>query len=93
MVNISKRIKYLREKADISQKQLATRIGVSPSLISAYELGTRLPSYDNLIKISHYFKVSTDYLLGVERTKSLDLSGLSEEQKVTLYKLVRSMRP
>lgn len=92
MVNLNERIKSLRENAKLTQNQLATRIGVSKSLISAYELGNRLPSYDNLIKIATFFKVSTDYLLGIEHKDSLDLSGLNDSQKIILYQLVRSMR-
>lgn len=81
MVNLSERIKFLRQNANLTQNQLADRIGVSKSLISAYELGNRLPSYDNLIKIATIFKVSTDYLLGVENKNYLDMSGLTDSQK------------
>lgn len=92
MVNLSERIKFLRQNANLTQNQLADRIGVSKSLISAYELGNRLPSYDNLIKIATIFKVSTDYLLGVENKNYLDMSGLTDSQKIILYQLVRSIR-
>lgn len=92
MVNLNERLKFLRKNLNLTQNQLAARIGVSKSLISAYELGTRLPSYDNLIKIAAFFKVSTDYLLGLDTKNSLDLSGLDDAQKIVLYQLVRSMR-
>ena len=92
MVNLNERIKFLRQNSNLTQSQLANRIGVSKSLISAYELGNRLPSYDNLIKIAAYFKVSTDYLLGIDNKNYLDLSGLNDAQKIVLYQLIRTMR-
>lgn len=49
---------------NISGKQLAAVIGVSPGLISDWKSGRITPSKDNLIKLSEYFNVTTDYLLG-----------------------------
>lgn len=92
MVDFNIRLKKLRENENLTQQQVAERINVSKSLISAYELGTRLPSYKNLIKLSCLFKVSTDYLLGIETREKLDLSGLTNAQKISIYELVKSMK-
>ena len=43
MVNFNLRLKKLRENEDLTQLQVATQIGASKSVISAYENGTRLP--------------------------------------------------
>lgn len=61
-------------------------------MISAYETGLRLPSYDVLIHIAQIFKVSTDYLLGVEHKDSLDLSGLTQPEKSALLMLIKAMK-
>lgn len=53
----------LRNKAQISQIQLAEDLGVSRQTISKWETGTMLPEIGKLIKISERFSVSTDYLL------------------------------
>lgn len=92
MVDFNIRLRKLRENENLTQQQIAERINVSKSLISAYELGTRLPSYNNLIKLSNIFKVSTDYLLGIEAREKLDLSGLTNAQKISVYELVKSMK-
>ncbi|MDE6209090.1 MAG: helix-turn-helix domain-containing protein [Lachnospiraceae bacterium] len=92
MVDFNIRLRKLRENENLTQQQVAERINVSKSLISAYELGTRLPSYNNLIKLSNIFKVSTDYLLGIEAREKLDLSGLTNAQKISVYELVKSMK-
>ena len=86
MVDFGNTLKTLRLRENMTQAQLAQKLGLTKSVISAYETGLRLPSYDVLIHISKIFKVSTDYLLGVESQQGIDLSGISEEE-VTALKL------
>ena len=59
-----KRIRELRGK--LTQTELAEAIGVHQRNISYYELGTKQPPIDILIRIADFFDVSIDYL--VERT-------------------------
>ncbi|MBR3920181.1 MAG: helix-turn-helix transcriptional regulator [Clostridia bacterium] len=80
MQNFGKRIKELRQKAGLTQQQLAERIWVSKAAISNYELYERNPSPEILIKLAKVFHVSTDYLLGIEtEAQVLDVSGLTDE--------------
>jgi len=58
------RIKQLREQHNLQQKCLSAELGVSQSVVSAWEKGTKLPSFKNTVKIAEYFEVSTDFLLG-----------------------------
>ncbi|MEC3884613.1 helix-turn-helix transcriptional regulator [Halobacillus sp. HZG1] len=60
----SDRLKQLRNRHKLSREQLAQTIGVSYSTISKYESGTREPDFKTLDKMSDYFDVTTDYLLG-----------------------------
>ncbi|APA01586.1 helix-turn-helix domain-containing protein [Bacillus velezensis] len=60
---LGKRITSLRKKANLTQEQLATKLNITRSALSQYELGTRNPDYDLLIKIADFFDVSIDYLL------------------------------
>jgi transcriptional regulator with XRE-family HTH domain len=62
MVDIGNKIKELRTEQKMTQSDLAERLGVTKSSISSYENGSRLPSYDILLKIARIFKVSTDIL-------------------------------
>lgn len=66
MINLGNILKTLRLKSNMTQAQLAQKLGLTKSVISAYETGLRLPSYDILIHIAEIYNVSTDYLLGVE---------------------------
>lgn len=78
MVDFGGRLKELRTQANLTQHQLADKLGVTKSVVSYYELQERYPSPDVLIRLSRIFHVSTDYLLGLEK-QTLDVSGLSEE--------------
>lgn len=61
---IDKRIKELRINNDLTQKDLAIFLGLTPKMISFYELGQRTPPSDIILKLAEKFNVSTDYLLG-----------------------------
>lgn len=92
MVNFGLILKSLRIRDDMSQAQLAQKLGLTKSVISAYETGTRQPSYDVLIHIAGIFDVSTDYLLEVERKREIDFSGLIPEETDALINLIKAMK-
>lgn len=92
MVDLGHKLKTLRLQNDLTQAQLAQKLGLTKSVVSAYETGLRLPSYDVLIHLAKIFDVSTDYLFGLENKKELDLSGLSEAEKDALFNLIKAMK-
>ena len=92
MVNFRNNLKTLRLREGMTQANLAQKLGITKSVISAYETGLRLPSYDVLIHIAKLFKVSTDYLLGIENKQEIDLSGLSAEEIDALLNLIKAMK-
>ena len=59
---LGQNIKQLRLEKNITQKKLASLIGVSQRLISNYENDSATPPVENLIKIADIFKVSLDFL-------------------------------
>lgn len=91
MVDIGKRLKELRKQQGLTQQQVADRVWVSKAMISSYELCTRAPSYEVLIKLSKLFGVSTDYLLGVDKARTIDISKLSEKQVKLVLELIEEM--
>lgn len=92
MVNFGNRLRELRTGKKMTQQQLADRLGLTKSVISAYETAMRYPSYDVLIHIATIFRVSTDYLLGMEQNRTIDISGLSIENERLVYQLVEALR-
>lgn len=83
-----KRLKKLRENADINQEKLGNILGLSASTIGMYEQGRRQPDNETLIKVAEYFDVSTDYLLGKTDIKKYDLPYENETEK-ELYKKLK----
>ena len=64
--DLPERIKYLREQKDMSQSDLAKRIGIDSSRLSRIENGEiQKVSDDVVLAIAQIFEVSTDFLLGV----------------------------
>ena len=66
-----KRIRDLREDMDLSQKTLALALNCSQQVYSNYELGQRDIPTDILIKLSKFYNVSVDYILGISDKPSI----------------------
>ncbi len=60
----------LRRSRGISQKKAADELGISPALLSHYENGIRECGLDFLLRLSEYYSVSCDYLLGKSNIKN-----------------------
>lgn len=93
--DLPQRLKALRVQYGFSQKQVAEKIGVSPSIVSGYETGERTPSTEVLLSLSYLYNVSTDYLLGkqpVAPNALLDVSKLTDKQKAALASLIESIK-
>ena len=60
-----RRIRDLREDHDLTQKQMAEHLNCSQQVYSNYELGQRDIPTDILIKLSNFYQVSVDYILGI----------------------------
>ena len=60
-----KRIRDLREDKDLTQKELAKVLNCSQQVYSNYELGQRDIPTNILIKLSEFYEVSVDYILGI----------------------------
>ena len=73
-------LRNLRISKALTQQELGSKVGLSKAVVSKYENGLGFPTFDVLIKIAKYFGVTTDFLLGVEKGKTLDVSGLSDSQ-------------
>ena len=87
--DLGQRLQEQRILKNLSQKQVATSIGVSASVISNYESGERVPSVEVLVSLARLYHCSSDYLLGLDKTenaKPLDASMLNYKQ----YKLLES---
>ena len=94
MIPLGDKLRDLRNERNLSQAQLAKRIGVNSSTVALYETGDRLPSLPRLIALSRSLGVTTDYLLGVSREKDccLDVTGLTQRQIESLEAVIENYR-
>lgn len=88
MRDFSEIAKELRLSKNLTQAQLAGRLWVKKSIISAYETDARPVSLDMLIKYAKEFHVSTDYLLGMDTDKTIRVDGLTDSQIALLQSLI-----
>lgn len=81
------RLKELRQKNNLSQKEFAEMLKVSTGTVGNWEVGMREPDFKMLIKIANIFNVPCDYLLdrfsndddGGENNIKLSVSSIEEE--------------
>lgn len=92
MVEFGTRLQALRKEKRLTQAQVAQRLGLTKSVVSAYETGLRYPSYDVLIRLCGMLGVTTDYLLGVDDARTVRLDGLSEQEAALITEMVEVLR-
>ena len=82
-------LKYYRQSMGLSQRELASRLKLSPSTISMYEVGNREPDFETEEKIADFFNVDLNTLRGKDTEVSLPSaagSPLSKDQEELLCK-------
>ena len=89
---LADKIKLLREKAGLTQSDIARAFGLTRSSVNAWEMGLSVPSTQYIVELAKLFNVSTDYLLGMENTASISVSGLSQRQVSALLEMVECLR-
>lgn len=60
---VAERLISLRKQYHLTQKEICNIIGVTPQTYSGYEKGKYEPNMETLVRLSHIFEVTTDYLL------------------------------
>lgn len=80
MTELSKKLKELRKKRNITQEQLAGFLEVSPQAVSRWECGLTCPDISNLPRIAELFGITVDELLGVnEKEKRREINDIISE--------------
>ena len=91
-MDFGNKLKELRTQNGLTQKQLADQLGVTKSVVSFYERQERTPSPDILRKLAAVFHVSSDFLLGIDTVKRLDISNLDDDDIQLVSLLVDRLR-
>lgn len=86
---ISERIRYLRERSDLTQSELAKRLNITRSSVNAWEMGISVPATSTIVQLSEIFHVTTDYLLLDNDTPDMvNIAKLNQEEKQILFSLL-----
>lgn len=96
-LSMGTKIKNLREKAGMTQTELADKLGLSKSVISAYEKGIRNPSFKILPLLAQTFNVTELYFFEKGEWKknepiTVDISDLNTEQQRIVMSLINEFK-
>lgn len=69
-MDFQENIKNLRKEYNMSQEELAKRLGIARSSVANYENGQNFPNMNVLLKIADVFNCSVDYLIGNSQFKN-----------------------
>lgn len=89
--SFGERIRRLRMERKLKQEQVAAILQVNRKAVSHYENDIREPSFETLIQLAELYRVSSDYLLGIESGPSIKVSGLTEKEISLVRELVSIM--
>ncbi len=92
MVDFSIRLKQLRSDKHLRQAQVAERIGVTPSMVSAYESDLKHPALETIVKNANLFGVTVDYLVCRDDKRYIDISDLTDEEAAVVCDMVGVLR-
>lgn len=91
-MDIGKIIYMLRKEENLTQEKLAKQVGIAQTNISDWENNVSRPEYENLVKLSKIFAVSTDYLLGLEDESGSKVYEENFEYEDGTHKIKHSKR-
>ncbi len=78
-INIGNKLAELRNSLSLTQDEVATALGISNKTLSKWENGMSEPNLTMLTKIAEYYSVSTDYILGIKKIKSVTAKDLIKD--------------
>lgn len=84
------RLKALRSKYGLTQKDLAEIIGTGVESIAGYERNYRYPPVERLMKLARVLHVTPDYLLGIEDAPVIRLDNLTDHEKELMYDFAKT---
>ena len=83
------RLKNLRRRKKLTQKQLGDLLQVTKDTISHYENNTQTTSVAKIVQLAIYLNTSTDYLLGLDNEPVIKMYGLSPEKRQFIMDFIK----
>ena len=88
MYQFSERLKKLRIERNMSQNELSKKMDLTRATINAWEMGINTPNAQSLVLLASFFKVSVDYLLGLDNRQKVDIEDLNQTEKKIVNDMV-----
>lgn len=76
----------------MTQAELSRKLGITRSGVNAWEMGITIPSTQYIVEIALLFGVSTDYLLGLNTSSSVSVSGLEDREIACIVELIECLK-
>ncbi|MCQ5130832.1 helix-turn-helix domain-containing protein [Butyricicoccus faecihominis] len=87
--DMGERLRKLRDSYHLTQDQVGKRIGVSGASVSGYENNIAMPPSEVLKELALLFRVTTDYLLGLENRKVIVIDAKNKKQEKAIDDILR----
>ena len=100
MVAIGSRIKEARERAHLTQEELAEKVDISPTHMSVIERGVKTPKLDTFVKIVNALNLSSDALLqdgmghadeSIMTELSMRIGRLPQKDQIRILNAIRAL--
>ena len=92
LIMFAQRLKELRKKNNITQVQLAEKLGVSKGTVAMWETGKRQPNFETLDELSDIFDKRIDYILGRSNDESSPSLTEADIDQLGCWELENSFR-
>ena len=89
---LSENIKKLREQRNWTQADLAKNLELTRASVNAWEMGISIPSTRYIVELALLFHVSTDFLLGLDSNRTVDATGLTDEDILLVTEIAQHLR-
>lgn len=89
---IADNIKILRQQRGMTQSELARKLKITRSSVNAWEMGISVPSTQYIAELALLFNVSSDYLLGIAKSSTISVDGLSDTEIAAVTTLVECLK-
>jgi len=82
------RLKQLRERQNLTQKQVADKIGLTEAAVSSYERNIAQPPLDTFKMLTILYKTKADFILGLENRNYILAESLTKRQQEAIETIV-----
>ncbi len=90
--NLCQRIGELRNQFNITQSELARRLGVTRSSVNAWELGFATPQLKHIVEMADIFGTTVDDLLNINNKVMIDISSLSPTEQQAVFAIIDCLK-